>query len=108
VYGIASLLVMAGLFLTWRFLIASLWSGQSGSRTLFFGSAATVALTVIVVPIGLWLGHNGVERALLVAPMCIFLIPDQFYLVALPLCAFMVILMRSFPREPVVNSARAQ
>jgi hypothetical protein len=48
------------------------------------------------------------SAALLVAPMCIFLIPDQFYLVALPLCALMVILMRSFPREPAVNSARAQ
>jgi hypothetical protein len=48
------------------------------------------------------------SAALLVAPMCIFLIPDQFYLVALPLCALMVILMRSFAREPAVNSARAQ
>jgi hypothetical protein len=36
---------------------------------------------------------------LLVAPMCIFLIPGHFYLVALPLCAFMVILLRSFHRE---------
>jgi hypothetical protein len=47
------------------------------------------------------------SAALLVAPMCIFLIPDQFYLVALPLCAFMVILIRRFPREPALNSARA-
>ena len=39
------------------------------------------------------------SAALLVAPMCIFLIPEHFYLVALPLCAFMVILIRSFPRE---------
>jgi len=39
------------------------------------------------------------SAALLVAPMCIFLIPDYFYLVSLPLCAFMVILIRSFPRE---------
>jgi Glycosyltransferase family 87 len=48
------------------------------------------------------------SAALLVAPMCIFLIPDQFYLVALPLCAFMVILIRSLAPEPAVNSARAQ
>jgi hypothetical protein len=47
------------------------------------------------------------SAALLVAPMCIFLIPDQFYLIALPLCAFMVILMRSLAPEPAVNSARA-
>ena len=39
------------------------------------------------------------SAALLVAPMCIFLIPEHFYLVSLPLCAFMVILIRSFPRE---------
>ena len=38
--------------------------------------------------------------AMLVAPMCIFLMPQHFYLVALLLCAFMVILIRSFPREP--------
>jgi Glycosyltransferase family 87 len=47
------------------------------------------------------------SAALLVAPMCIFLIPDQFYLVALPLCAFMVVLIRTFPREQSLNSARA-
>jgi len=39
------------------------------------------------------------SAVLLVAPMCIFLIPGHFYLVALPLCAFMVILLRSFHRE---------
>jgi len=39
------------------------------------------------------------SATLLVAPMCIFLIPDHFYLVSLPLCAFMVILMRSLPSE---------
>ena len=37
------------------------------------------------------------SAALLVAPMCIFLIPEHFYLVSLPLCAFMVILIRVFP-----------
>jgi hypothetical protein len=46
------------------------------------------------------------SAALLVAPMCIFLIPDQFYLVALPLCAFMVILIRRSPPEQPLNSAR--
>jgi hypothetical protein len=47
------------------------------------------------------------SAALLVAPMCIFLMPEHFYLVALPLCAFMVILIRNFPREAQpLNSAR--
>ena len=39
------------------------------------------------------------SAALLVAPMCIFLIPEHFYLVSLPLCAFMVILIRTLPRQ---------
>jgi len=39
------------------------------------------------------------SAALLVAPMCIFLIPEHFYLVSLPLCAFMVILIRSFREQ---------
>ena len=46
------------------------------------------------------------SAALLVAPTCIFLIPEHFYLVSLPLCAFMVILVRAFPREQQpLNSA---
>ena len=35
-----------------------------------------LALAVIVVPFGLWLGHNGVERALLVAPMFLVLVVE--------------------------------
>ncbi|MGH8253273.1 MAG: diacylglycerol kinase [Steroidobacteraceae bacterium] len=35
-----------------------------------------LALAVIVVPLGLWLGHNGVERALLVAPMFLVLVVE--------------------------------
>jgi hypothetical protein len=40
------------------------------------------------------------SAGLLVAPMSVFLIPDHFYLVSLPLCAFMFILTHSFRREP--------
>jgi hypothetical protein len=50
---------------------------------------------------------SWMSAALLVAPMCIFLMPGHFYLLSLLLCAFMVILVRSFPREPPLNSARA-
>ena len=35
-----------------------------------------LALALIVVPLGLWLGHNGVERALLVAPMFLVLVVE--------------------------------
>ena len=35
-----------------------------------------LALSVVAVPLGLWLGHNGVERALLVAPVFLVLIVE--------------------------------
>ena len=35
-----------------------------------------LALAVVVIPLGLWLGRNGIERALLVAPMFIVLIVE--------------------------------
>ena len=35
-----------------------------------------LALAVVVIPLGLWLGHTGVERALLVAPMLLVLIVE--------------------------------
>jgi hypothetical protein len=71
-------------------------------------------LSVMLIPIVLimnrYLGGKSVDDALarstawtaallLVAPMCIFLMPNHFYLVALPLCAFMVMLMVNARRE---------
>jgi diacylglycerol kinase (ATP) len=35
-----------------------------------------LALAILVIPLGLWLGHTGVERALLVAPMLLVLIVE--------------------------------
>ncbi|HEX8782007.1 MAG TPA: diacylglycerol kinase [Steroidobacteraceae bacterium] len=35
-----------------------------------------LALAMLVIPLGLWLGHNGVERALLIAPMLLILIVE--------------------------------
>lgn len=35
-----------------------------------------LALAVVVIPLGLWLGHSGIERALLVAPMFLVLIVE--------------------------------
>ncbi len=35
-----------------------------------------LALSLIVIPLGLWLGHTGVERALLVAPMLLVLVVE--------------------------------
>jgi diacylglycerol kinase (ATP) len=35
-----------------------------------------LALAVIVIPLGLWLGKNGIERALLIAPMFLVLVVE--------------------------------
>jgi diacylglycerol kinase (ATP) len=35
-----------------------------------------LALACVAVPLGLWLGHNGVERALLVAPVLLVLLVE--------------------------------
>jgi diacylglycerol kinase (ATP) len=35
-----------------------------------------LALALVVIPLGLWLGRNGIERALLVAPMFLVLIVE--------------------------------
>jgi diacylglycerol kinase (ATP) len=35
-----------------------------------------LALAVLVIPLGIWLGHNGVERVLLIAPMLLILIVE--------------------------------
>jgi len=35
-----------------------------------------LALAALVIPLALWLGHSGVERALLIAPMLLVLIVE--------------------------------
>jgi diacylglycerol kinase (ATP) len=35
-----------------------------------------LALAVVVIPLGLWFGQNGIERALLIAPMFLVLIVE--------------------------------
>ena len=47
VYGIAALVVIAGMLLTWRFMVSRLWSGLSGRRPLFMGSVASIAVVAI-------------------------------------------------------------
>ena len=47
VYGSAVLVLLAGMFLTWRLLVSRLWSGLSGKRPIFVGSVvATFALVI--------------------------------------------------------------
>lgn len=47
VYGIATLVAVAGAFLTWRFMVSRLWSGLAGSRPLFVGSVISTVILVI-------------------------------------------------------------
>ena len=35
-----------------------------------------LALAAVVIPLGLWLGHSGIERALLVGPVLLILIVE--------------------------------
>lgn len=35
-----------------------------------------LAFALLVIPLGLWLGHTGIERALLIAPMLLILIVE--------------------------------
>ena len=35
-----------------------------------------LAFAALVIPLGLWLGHSGIERALLIAPMLLILIVE--------------------------------
>ena len=45
------------------------WQGLTGAFRNEAAFRQELALAVVVIPLGLWLGHTGVERALLVAPM---------------------------------------
>lgn len=59
----------------WRAFGAS----YRGFRGAFRGEAAfrqELAVALVVIPLGLWLGKSGVEKALLVAPMLLILIVE--------------------------------
>jgi diacylglycerol kinase (ATP) len=61
-----------------RILRASVasWLGLVGAFRNEAAFRQELALAVVVIPLGLWLGHTGVERALLVAPMLLVLIVE--------------------------------
>ena len=47
-FAIAGLLILAGVFLTWRFLVVSLWLGLSGSSRVFTLTAVPYVLVPVV------------------------------------------------------------
>ena len=58
-----------------RAAIAS-WLGLVGAYRNEAAFRQELALALVVIPLGLWLGHTGVERALLVAPMMLVLVVE--------------------------------
>jgi diacylglycerol kinase (ATP) len=52
------------------------WLGLVGAFRNEAAFRQELALSVVVIPLGLWLGHTGVERALLVSPMLLVLIVE--------------------------------
>ncbi|HTC17188.1 MAG TPA: diacylglycerol kinase [Steroidobacteraceae bacterium] len=64
-----------GLTRVLRALAASL-NGLSGAFREEAAFRQELALALIVIPLGLWLGHSGVERALLIGPMLLILIVE--------------------------------
>ena len=60
-------------------LFRALGASTKGFAGAFREEAAfrqELALAVVVIPLGLWLGKNGIERVLLIAPMFIVLIVE--------------------------------
>jgi diacylglycerol kinase (ATP) len=60
-------------------LFLALGASMKGLSGAFREEAAfrqELALALVVIPLGLWLGRNGVERALLVAPMFLVLVVE--------------------------------
>jgi hypothetical protein len=46
--GIAGLVVLSAMFVSWRFLVAGLWAGMSGSSALFKALFAPIVIAVVV------------------------------------------------------------
>jgi diacylglycerol kinase (ATP) len=60
-------------------LVRALGASIRGLRGAFREEAAfrqELAFALIVIPLALWLGHSGVERALLIAPMLLILVVE--------------------------------
>jgi diacylglycerol kinase (ATP) len=52
------------------------WKGLAGAYREEAAFRQELGLSVLVIPLGLWLGTTGVERAVLVAPMLLVLIVE--------------------------------
>ncbi|MFM7432452.1 MAG: diacylglycerol kinase, partial [Gammaproteobacteria bacterium] len=52
------------------------WKGYVGAFREEAAFRQELALCVVLFPLGLWLGQNGIERALLVGPIFVILIVE--------------------------------
>jgi diacylglycerol kinase (ATP) len=52
------------------------WRGLSGAFREEAAFRQELAFAALVIPVGLWLGHTGVERALLVGPVVLILVVE--------------------------------
>jgi diacylglycerol kinase (ATP) len=60
-------------------VLRALGSSARGLAGAFRDEAAfrqELAFAALVIPLGLWLGHGGIERVLLIAPMLLILIVE--------------------------------
>ena len=64
-----------GLVRLWRACGASA-RGLAGAFRDEAAFRQELCLAVLVIPVGLWLGHSGVERALLIGPVLLILIVE--------------------------------
>jgi diacylglycerol kinase (ATP) len=56
--------------------VVSSWHGLAGAFREEAAFRQELSLALVVIPLGLWLGHTGIERALLIAPMLLILIVE--------------------------------
>ncbi len=56
--------------------LGATWLGLAGAFREEAAFRQELAFAVLVIPLGGWLGHSGVERALLIAPMLLILIVE--------------------------------
>jgi diacylglycerol kinase (ATP) len=52
------------------------WRGLAGAFREEAAFRQELAFAALVIPLGLWLGHTGVERALLIAPALLILVVE--------------------------------
>lgn len=64
-----------GLIRLWR-AFGNSWKGFKGAFREEAAFRQELGLSLLLLPLGLWLGDNGIERALLVGPIFIVLIVE--------------------------------